>query len=646
MSRQDEGAVVDAAASAAIPHDQLAEAIAAAREAILARQHPDGHWCYELETDCTISAEYILMLRYLGEREPELEAKLAAYMRRCQGTHGGWPLYSGGELDISCSVKVYFALKLVGDHVDAPHMRAAREAILQRGGAARANVFTRIALAMFGEVPWRAVPFVPVEFVLLPRWSPFHLLKVSYWSRTVMTPLAILCTLKPRAVNPDDLHVRELFTVPPEDEKHYFPIRSALGCVFLVLDKIGRTLEPLIPKFVRRRALKRAEEWIVPRLNGTGGLGAIFPAIVNAYESLALLGWPADDPRQQETRQAIRDLLVIRDDEAYCQPCVSPVWDTGLTSLALQEDLQGAPLPALTQALDWLKVRQVLDAPGDWRDTHPDLPGGGWAFQYRNDAYPDLDDTAVVAWAMHRAESGGRYAEAIRRAADWLVGMQSKNGGFAAFDSDNDHEYLNQIPFADHGALLDPPTSDVSGRVLMLLGYLDRPGDAAAREHALAFLRREQLDNGAWFGRWGTNYIYGTWSVLMALEAVGVDPQAPEMRRAAAWLKSCQRDDGSWGETNDTYFEPVQAGQGTRGSAAQTAWALLGLIASGEASSPEAARGVAYLLRTQRDGGWNDPGFNAPGFPRVFYLKYHGYSHYFPYWALARYRNALAGRRG
>ncbi|HET8550975.1 MAG TPA: squalene--hopene cyclase [Gammaproteobacteria bacterium] len=643
MSRQDEGTVVDAAAaSETVSSGQLDEAIAAAREAILARQHPDGHWCYELETDCTISAEYILMLRYLGEREPELEAKLATYMRRCQGTHGGWPLYSGGEMDISCSVKVYFALKLVGDDIDAPHMRAAREAILQRGGAARANVFTRIALAMFGEVPWRAVPFVPVEFVLLPRWSPFHLLKVSYWSRTVMTPLAILCTLKARAKNPDDVHVRELFTVPPEEEKHYFPKRSALERVFLVLDKIGRTLEPLVPKFVRRRALKRAEEWIVPRLNGTGGLGAIFPAIVNAYEALALLGWPADDPRQQETRQAIRDLLVIREDEAYCQPCVSPVWDTGLTVLALQEDLQGAPLPALTQALEWLKARQLLDAPGDWRETHPDLPGGGWAFQYRNDAYPDLDDTAVVAWAMHRAESGGRYTEAIRRAADWLVGMQSKNGGFAAFDSDNDHEYLNQIPFADHGALLDPPTSDVSGRVLMFLAYLDRPGDAAARERVLAFLRREQLDNGAWFGRWGTNYIYGTWSVLMALEAAGIDPQAPEMCRAAAWLKSCQRDDGSWGETNDTYFEPAQAGRGPRGSAAQTAWALLGLIASGEAASPEAARGVAYLLRTQRDGGWTDPGFNAPGFPRVFYLKYHGYSHYFPYWALARYRNAMA----
>ncbi|HET6725555.1 MAG TPA: squalene--hopene cyclase [Gammaproteobacteria bacterium] len=632
-----------AAAPNSIAADRLGAAIDAAREAILGRQHPDGYWCYELEADCTIPAEYILMLRYLGEREPELEAKLAVYLRRCQLGDGGWPLYSGGDIDISCSVKSYYALKMVGDDPEAPHMRRAREAILERGGAARANVFTRIALAMFGELPWRGVPFIPIEFVLLPRWFPFHLLKVSYWSRTVMTPLAVLCTLKARAVNQDDVHVRELFTTPPEDEKHYFPVRSALGRALLVLDRIGRAIvEPLIPKPLRRHALKRAEEWIVPRLNGDGGLGAIFPAIVNAYEALLLLGYPPDHPHQRATRKAIRDLLIIRDDEAYCQPCVSPVWDTGLTTLALQEDLRGQPLPAVSDALEWLRGKQVLDAPGDWRETHPDLPGGGWAFQFRNDAYPDLDDTAVVAWSMHQSPDRGRYAESIRRAADWLAGMQSRNGGFAAFDSDNDYQYLNEIPFADHGALLDPPTSDVSGRVLTLLAQLDRPEDSIVRERVMAFLRREQLDNGAWFGRWGTNYIYGTWSVLMALEAAGISPEAPEIRRAVSWLKRCQRDDGSWGETNDTYFEPEWAGEGKRGSAAQTAWALLGLIASGEAASREAARGVDYLLRTQCDGGWIDPGFNAPGFPRVFYLKYHGYSHYFPYWALARYRNAMA----
>lgn len=634
----------DAAAGAAsrpVDRARLAAAVDAARERILARQHADGYWHCELEADCTIPAEYILMLHYLGESEPGLEAKLAIYLREHQGADGGWPLYHGGEMDVSCSVKTYYALKLAGDDPGAPHMARARAAILARGGAARANVFTRIALAMYGELPWRGVPVVPVEMMLFPRWFPFHLLKVSYWSRTVMVPLSVLCSLKPRAANPRDVHVRELFTTPPEREKHYFPVRSLLNRVFLVADWIGRRLEPLIPRWLRRRALTRAEHWIVARLNGTGGLGAIFPAIVNAYEALALLGYPDDHPHQRETRQAIRDLLIVRERDAYCQPCVSPIWDTGLACLALEED--GGASAAVTRALDWLRDRQLLDEPGDWRETHPALAGGGWAFQFRNDAYPDLDDTAVVAWAMYDAPERARYAESLDRAVDWLAGMQSKNGGFAAFDADNNHEYLNQIPFADHGALLDPPTSDVTARVVSLLSCLDRPGDRRAYDRALAFLRREQQANGAWFGRWGTNYIYGTWSVLVALTMAGVGTDAPEIRHAVAWLKSRQSDDGGWGETNDTYFDPGRAGRGARSTACQTAWALLGLMAAGEADCPEVARGVAYLLRTQQAGGWFDPFFNAPGFPRVFYLKYHGYSQYFPFWALARYRNEQAG---
>jgi squalene-hopene/tetraprenyl-beta-curcumene cyclase len=616
----------------------LGEAIAAARRSVLAHQNPAGFWHYELEADCTIPAEYILMLHYLGEPDSALEAKLAVYLRAHQGNDGGWPLYYGGAMDLSCSVKVYFALKIAGDDPDAPHMVRARDAILARGGAARANVFTRIALALYGELPWRGVPFVPIEIMLLPHWFPFHLSKVSYWSRTVMVPLAVLMTLKPLAVNPYDVHVRELFTTPPESEKHYFPVRSLLNRAFLVLDWIGRRLEPLVPRALRRRALKRAEEWIVAHRNGTGGLGAIFPAIVNAYEALLLLGYPPEHPYQRDTRRALTDLLVVRGDEAYCQPCVSPVWDTGLTCLALEED--GAAPEAVTRALDWLCARQLLDAPGDWQDNHPRLAGGGWAFQFENDAYPDLDDTAVVAWSMHAAPDPAAYGEAIGRAADWLAGMQSRNGGFAAFDADNDHEYLNQIPFADHGALLDPPTSDVSARVLSLLALLNRPQDARVRKRVLAFLRRAQQPDGAWFGRWGTNYIYGTWSVLTALAKAGVDVQAPEVQRAAAWLKSRQHADGGWGETNDSYFDPARAGKNPRSTACQTAWALLGLMAAGEVRAPEVVRGIAFLLRTQRaDGGWYDREFNAPGFPRVFYLKYHGYSHYFPYWALARYRN-------
>jgi squalene-hopene/tetraprenyl-beta-curcumene cyclase len=332
---------------------------------------------------------------------------------------------------------------------------------------------------------------------------------------------------------------------------------------------------------------------------------------------------------------------MARGQETYCQPCTSPVWDTALTCLALQEDLRGARLPALVRGLEWLRRHQLRGERGDWQATHPGLRGGGWAFQFRNDAYPDLDDTAVCAWAMHRFDRE-RYGDGIERAADGLVGMQSRNGGFASFDADNTHYWLNEIPFADHGALLDPPTSDVSARVLTLLAKLERPGDAEACRRVRDFLRREQTADGAWFGRWGTNYIYGTWSVLTALAAAGVDPQAPDIRRAVTWLQRCQRDDGSWGETNDSYFEPRLAGRDNRGNAAQTAWAVLALIAAGEADGNAVARGVAWLLDAQRDGLWQDAGFNAPGFPRVFYLKYHGYSRYFPYWALARYRHARA----
>jgi squalene-hopene/tetraprenyl-beta-curcumene cyclase len=625
---------------------RLEAGIDGARRAALAIQHADGHWCHELEADCTIPAEYVLMLHYFGESEPELEAKIGTYLRRRQGSDGGWPLYEAGAMDVSCSVKAYFALKLIGDDPDAEHMRHARQAIRARGGAARSNVFTRITLALFGEVPWRAVPVVPVELILLPRWLPVSLLKVSYWSRTVVVPLAVLCSLKPRAANPRCIDVRELFLTPPDQEKHYFPSPDwTLAGMFLRLDRFGHRTEKLIPRWVRRYALKRAERWIQRRLNGTDGLGAIFPAMVNALEAMALMGHAPDSKIMREARQALTDLLIDHGDEAYCQPCVSPVWDTGLMCLAMQEDRRERPAgeldAALSKAHAWLLEQQLLDAPGDWRRTHPALAGGGWPFQYHNAYYPDLDDTAVIAWALHQSpEAGPGHATAVARAADWLVGMQSRNGGFGAFDSDNNSDWLNQIPFADHGALLDPPTSDVSARVLTFLTRLDRPQDRQARQRVLAFLRRQQLPEGCWFGRWGCNYIYGTWSALVALEAAGIDHDDEAVQRAVAWFETCQREDGSWGESNDSYFDPTLAGRDSRGSAAQTAWALLGLMAAGEVKSEAVARGVERLLVMQgTDGRWHDPGFNAPGFPRVFYLKYHGYDHYFPYWALARYRH-------
>lgn len=615
-------------------------AVAKARCALLALQHDDGHWRFEFEADCTIPAEYILLMHYMDEIDAQLEEKIAVYLREHQMKDGGWPLYYGGKMDISCSVKAYYGLKLAGDDPDAPHMMKARRAILERGGAVNANVFTHITLALFGQIPWRGVPFIPVEIMLLPRWFPFHLSKVSYWSRTVMVPLFILCTLKPRARNPRDVHVPELFTTPPFEETRYLKARSLMNRVFIGLDALGRKLERLIPRSLRKKAINAAETWFIERLNGKNGLGAIFPAMVNAYEALHALGYPPDHPDCVQAREALRHLVVEHDDDAYVQPCVSPVWDTALASLALQA-VDGTSEEPVLRALDWLRQRQVLAGPADWRSSHPDLLPGGWAFQYANPYYPDLDDTAAVVWAMVQADKPERYGESIERAANWLVGMQSKNGGFAAFDADNEYCYLNEIPFADHGALLDPPTSDVSARVAALLGRLGRRGDRTALTQCLAFLKREQEANGSWYGRWGTNYIYGTWCVLSALEQIGIDRNEPYVRRAVNWLKRRQRADGGWGEDNDTYRIPPSGLWGYVSTAVHTAWALLALIAVGEGNSPEAARGAAYLVATQgADGLWHEPWFNAPGFPRVFYLKYHGYSAFFPLWALGRYRRS------
>jgi squalene-hopene/tetraprenyl-beta-curcumene cyclase len=624
--------------------DVLDASIERAVRGLLAHQDVDGYWWYEFEADCTIPAEYILMMHFMGEVDEALEPKIAVYLRDHQvDEHGGWSLYYGGDFDLSCSIKAYYALKLVGDSPDEPHMVRARQAILEHGGAARANVFTRITLALFGQIPWRGVPFIPVEIMLLPKWFPFHIRKVSYWSRTVMVPLFVLCSLKPRAANPRGVHIRELFTTPPEQERNYFPIRSGLNRVFLVLDQVGRTLEPLVPRWLRQRAVKHAEEFVTERLNGEHGLGGIFPAMVNAHEMYAVLGYPADHPHRVQTKQALQSLLVVKEDHAYCQPCLSPIWDTVLACLSLQEVLGGDDGDVL-RALDWLGQRQLLEEPGDWQWTRPGLRGGGWAFEFRNDHYPDIDDTSAVGWAMVQSRTG-RYGEAMEQAAEWIQGMQSHNGGWGSFDADNTYYYLNEIPFADHGALLDPPTSDVTARCVTFLSRLDGERWRPSIEAGIRFLREEQESDGSWFGRWGTNYVYGTWSVLEALAAAGEALDQPYIRLAVAWLKRVQRADGGWGETNDTYAYPALAGQSHVSTSFQTAWALLGLMAAGEADGDAVRRGVDYLLRTQRyDGLWHEPEFSAPGFPRVFYLKYHGYSKYFPLWALARYRN-LCRRR-
>ena len=611
-------------------------------------QAENGHWAFELEADATIPSEFILLEHFLGQIDDEVEAKLAAYIRERQAVHGGWPLFYGGDFNISATVKAYFALKLVGDDPDAPHMALAREAILAHGGAARCNVFSRFTLALFGEVPWRAVPTMPVEIMLLPSWFPFNLDMVSYWSRTVIVPLLILSALKPEAKNPRGVGIAELFVTPPHRERRYIvnSTGASLGHVFLLLDRILYVGERLIPKRLRAHAIDAAVTFINKRANGEGGLGGIFPAMANTVMAQAALGYREDDPRRRASMEAIRKLLVLGPDKGYCQPCISPVWDTGLAMLALMEAGELEDSESMREGVKWLLDRQILEVEGDWAVRRPGLRPGGWPFQYRNDHYPDIDDTAVVVMALDRARRSGNGVEmrtALARAIEWVVGMQSEDGGWGSFDADNTYHYLNHIPFADHGALLDTPTADVTARCVSMLCQLGYGPGHPAVARGLDSLRRSQESDGSWYGRWGTNYIYGTWSALSALNAAKEDHASPHMGKAVAWLKACQREDGGWGEDGATYW-PERKGEAKASTPSQTAWAILGLMAAGEVESDAVARGVEYLLSAPRKGAvWSERWYTAVGFPRVFYLRYHGYRTYFPLWALARYLNLMRG---
>ena len=611
--------------------------------ALLRRQNPDGHWVFELEADATIPAEYVLLEHYLDRIDPELEAKIGTYLRGIQGAHGGWPLFHDGAFNVSASVKAYYALKCLGDDPEAAHMRAARDAILAAGGAERTNVFTRLQLALFGQVPWHAVPVMPVEIMLLPQWFFFHLSKISYWSRTVVVPLLVLLARQPVARNPRAVAIPELFRTPPNQVHDYItgPYRSAWGRIFRRVDQVLRLVQPGFPGAVRERAVAAAMDFVTERLNGEDGLGAIYPAIANTVMMFDALGVPADDPRAAIAWAAVHKLLVVGEDSAYCQPCLSPVWDTSLAGHAVAE-AAGESTPALAAACDWLVARQITDVVGDWAVRRPGLPPGGWAFQYNNPHYPDVDDTAVVAMLLHRAANPA-HAQSIERARQWIVGMQSSDGGWGAFEPENTHDHLNHIPFADHGALLDPPTADVTARCVSFLCQLADPRDSRAIARGLSYLRRDQEPDGSWFGRWGTNYIYGTWSVLCALNAAGVPATDPAMRRAAAWLLSVQREDGGWGEDEESYGDAPH-GRYHEATPSQTAWALLGLMAAGEADNPAVARGIAWLQAAQRpDGEWDEMPYTAVGFPRVFYLRYHGYRLFFPLLALARHRSLARG---
>jgi len=640
--------------SAKTSAESLDAAVQKAADALSKLQRSDGHFVFELEADATIPAEYVLLRQFLGEPDDlELEHKIGVYLRRIQGDHGGWPLYHGGPFDISATVKAYYALKMIGDSVDAPHMVRARREVLARGGARATNVFTRIQLALYGMGDWIDVPTMPAELILLPRWFPIHLSKMSYWARTVIVPLLVLMSKKPLARNPRGVRVDELY-LPSKRAKwvsNNADPKWIWTVLFNALDAVLKAAEPFWPKRLHDHAIARCVDFVVERLNGEDGLGAIYPAMANSVMMFDALGYPEDHPDRAIARKSIENLLVIKDDEAYCQPCVSPVWDTALASHALMEAGVEDSDERVKRALDWLIPRQVLDVKGDWADWKPDVRPGGWAFQYNNAHYPDLDDTAAVVMALDRArgQMGASiavddYDTAIARGEEWVLGLQSKNGGFAAFDADNTYYYLNNIPFADHGALLDPPTVDVAARCVGMLAQLGVSLDSPRMKAAVDYLEREQEADGSWFGRWGVNYIYGTWSALCGLNAAGVPHGAPMMRKAVDWLLKIQNADGGWGEDCDSYKLDYKGYEQAPSTSSQTAWALLGLMAAGEVDHPAVARGIAYLERTQgEDGLWPEEFYTGGGFPRVFYLRYHGYRKFFPLWALGRYRNLTRG---
>jgi squalene-hopene/tetraprenyl-beta-curcumene cyclase len=630
----------------------LDSAISRAQAFLLGAQAADGHWVGELEANTTITSEHLLLCHLIDRVNKEREAKAVRYFRSRQRADGGFTLFPGGPTNLSATIKAYFAMKMAGVPTDDPAMIRARERILEMGGPVKADVFTKILLALFGEYDWNGVPAMPVEIMLLPPWFSFNLYEVSYWSRTVIVPLLVILDRKPVTWLPPDRSLDELWPGSREKTSLRFERRpkpwSWRGWLwknfFIAVDDGLKIWERFSPRPLRKRAVEAARRWLEERLALPGGLGGIYPAMANSILAMRLLGYSDDHPLVIGQVKEIEALAIEGEDGLHYQPCPSPVWDTSLAINALIESELPADHPALHGAAEWLLRRQVFVA-GDWRVKRPHVEPGGFPFQYANDYYPDLDDTAVVLMGLHKIVGldGERVRVATERGLGWFLGMQGRDGGWASFDADNDRLYLNNIPFADHGALLDPSTEDLAGRGLELMGTLGYDRDFEPARRARQFIRRTQRDDGPWFGRWGVNYIYGTWSVFRGLRAIGEDMTQEYVQRAVRWLEAHQNADGGWGETCESYDRPGLAGVG-ESMPSQTAWALLALLAAGRARSVAVERGVAYLMQTQHgDGAWEDPLWNGTGFPRVFMLKYHLYAKYFPLWALGVYRRAAHG---
>ncbi len=621
----------------------VSEAVKKTLSYYLGQQRPDGYWWYELESNVTMVSEYLMVLHFLGLRDEERDRKIVYHILRNQRADGTWPLFFGGRGDLSTTIEAYFALKLSGLSADDGPLKKAREFILREGGIEASRVFTKIYLALFGLYDWRAISSIPVELNIFPAWFPLNIYNFSSWARSTLVPLAMILAFKPvRTVN--GMSLRELYREPDKVP----PITSgrlpsfSWKKIFIAMDRLVKVYERQPFKPFRKTALKRTEQWILDHQEPTGDWGGIQPAMVNSVLALSTMGYANNSEPMRKGLEALKNFTIEDDHELALQSCISPVWDTALTALAMHTAGLDKEHPSLEKACSWLVSKQILRR-GDWSVKRPLLEPGGWAFEFENSWYPDVDDSAVVLLLLNKcADENSVRRESVSRGLRWILGMQGKDGGWGAFDVDNDLKILNQLLFGDLEAMIDPSTPDLTGRVLELVGSMGYGPSNDVVMRATAFLKRTQEKEGSWWGRWGVNHLYGTSNVLVGLNAVGEDMSRSYIRRAVQWLKSKQNADGGWGESCESYRQSPSNACTERSTPSQTAWAIMALIAAGEAGGREVSNGVTYLLKRQRaDGTWDENEFTGTGFPKYFYLGYHNYRNCFPLMALGRYLSAV-----
>lgn len=619
----------------------LDDVIRRAQEYLLAHQQPGGYWQGELEADASVTAGYLHLMTFMtGRVDPARKGKIIAYVGSRQNPDGSWSVYPGGPGDLNVSIQIYLDLKLAGVAASEDWMLRAQEFIRSQGGVMQSSVFTKVWLALFGQFDWRGVPGIPPEIIFFPSWFPFNIYEFASWSRATIMALAIVTTLRPLCTIPAEAGVSELYLAPPTARD------LSLGLLqgglnwrnfFLIADRLFKAWDRLPFKPGRATALRQVERWIVQHQESDGSWGGIMLPWIYSLYALKGLGYPSDHPVIVQGLRGLEDFIVEDQYTLRMEPAVSPVWDTAWSTLALRAAGLPAQHPALQRAAGWLLTKEIR-RPGDWKVKNSHIEPGGWAFEFQNDWYPDLDDSAVVPRALQAAalppEQQTARAQAVARAHQWVTAMQSKDGGWAAFDRDNDRQFLRHAPFVDFMSPLDPTCADVTAHVLEFLAEVEPRGKSLAQ--AVVYLRQAQEPDGAWYGRWGVNYIYGTGLALSGLRAAGEDMTRPYIRKAVDWLAAHQNLDGGWGESCHTYQDPAGRGQGPS-TASQTGWALMGLAAAGCVHTPAARRGLDYLLKTQAaDGSWPEPFYTGGGFPRVFYLRYDLYRIYFPLLALAR----------